>query len=404
MKFLRKSQINFRNPKDNSVAIQIDGEVTLDSTNVLLVPKGVTSERPLSPVNGHVRYNTTVNEFEFYQNGAWRKVSYKEPTLITPQNLGNGDSEETYFGPLNSGNTDYPYPELSNPQNIIVLVENVFQLSTTNYTLVDNPYLYVNSFVGFFSATKEISPTQQSLGTGDSVEVYFGPLNSGAIDNPIPQEADAISLYVNDVKQEPDVAYTLYDNPYSVTASVITFTPSTKTIGSNNISVVNFVTAEFRPGQTIVVINSDSNDGTYTIDTVSANAITVVEDLGDIESAESVVNIRSSDHPDGRYAKLLVAPGAVPIKVVYNFAVDFITAGYRPGQVIQVVGSALNNGTYTLTNVSEKVLRVAESLDDEPVGSSITFTVPAKVPGRYVKFDSPVPTGIPVTVIHGFDR
>ena len=153
MKFLKKSQINFRNVKDDSIAIQVDGEVTMDTTNVLLVPKGRgpfladgstvdplgDSQRPLSPTNGHVRYNTSTNEFELYQNSAWRKVSYKEPTLITQQGPWNGDDIELYFGPLNSGNPDYPYPETTNPQNILVFVENVFQISTTNYTLVDNP-------------------------------------------------------------------------------------------------------------------------------------------------------------------------------------------------------------------------------------------------------------------------
>lgn len=139
MRFLKRNQLNYRNVKDNRVAVEIDNEVKLQTTNVVLIPKGTTGERPLSPVNGHMRYNTSTNEFEFYQNSAWRKVSYKEPTSIVQQNLGNGDDIEVYFGPLNSGNADYPYPELTSPQNIMVYVENVFQISTTNYSLEDNP-------------------------------------------------------------------------------------------------------------------------------------------------------------------------------------------------------------------------------------------------------------------------
>ena len=139
MRFLKRNQLNYRNVKDNRVAVEIDGEVKLQTTNVVLVPKGTTAERPVSPTQGHIRYNTTNNEFEFYQNSAWRKVSYKEPSAIVQQNLGNGNDVEVYFGPLNSGNTDYPYPELTAPQNILVFIENVFQISGTNYTLVDNP-------------------------------------------------------------------------------------------------------------------------------------------------------------------------------------------------------------------------------------------------------------------------
>ena len=37
------------------------------------------------------------------------------------------------FGPLASGDADYPVPAAA--QNILVFVENVFQISTTNYTL-----------------------------------------------------------------------------------------------------------------------------------------------------------------------------------------------------------------------------------------------------------------------------
>ena len=37
------------------------------------------------------------------------------------------------FGPLVSGDSEYPIPVAA--QNVLVLVENVFQLSTTNYTL-----------------------------------------------------------------------------------------------------------------------------------------------------------------------------------------------------------------------------------------------------------------------------
>ena len=111
----------------------------LESTDAILVPKGTTAQRPTSPANGHVRYNTDTNEIEGYQNGAWRKVRYKEPNTvgIIQQNVGSGDAVETIFGPLASGDSDYPTPAAA--QNILVFVENVFQISGTNYSLVQNP-------------------------------------------------------------------------------------------------------------------------------------------------------------------------------------------------------------------------------------------------------------------------
>jgi hypothetical protein len=102
----------------------------------MLIPKGTTAQRPATPTNGHLRYNITTNQLEAYQNTAWREVRYKEPNQdpgITQQNLGNGDATETVFGPLASGDAEYPVPAAA--QNILVFVENVFQVSTTNYTL-----------------------------------------------------------------------------------------------------------------------------------------------------------------------------------------------------------------------------------------------------------------------------
>lgn len=403
MKFLRKSQLNFRNVKDNSVAIQIDGEVTLDSTNVLLVPKGATNERPLSPTNGHVRYNTTVNEFEFYQNGAWRKVSYKEPTSITQQNLGNGDSEETYFGPLNSGNTDYPYPELSMPQNIIVLVENVFQLATTNYTLEDNPYTKTSQYIAFDSATKSFGLPFDNFGPGDNEETVFGPLNSNVPGHETPAALSDISVAVDDVYLIASTEYTFIDNPYRVTSGAISFDSATNTIQSNNISLVNFDIIGYRAGQLITVTGSASNNRTFTITNQTVNTLEVAETVT-TEALGSTVTISSSTHPEGRYVKLTAAPAAVPVVVIYLFDINFDTIGYKAGQTITVSGTTNNNGIYTITNSSVNLITVSQDIVDETAGIAVTISDPSFVAGRYVKFDSPVPIGKPVTVLHGFDR
>ena len=137
---MKAQNTNLRNIYGKGIKYDINGQVILDSTNVMLVPKGTEAERPSSPSNGHVRYNTDDDQLEAYQNGAWREIRFKEPNQdpgITQQNLGNGDASEVYFGPLASGDADYPVPAAA--QNILVFVENVFQISTTNYSLVQNP-------------------------------------------------------------------------------------------------------------------------------------------------------------------------------------------------------------------------------------------------------------------------
>jgi hypothetical protein len=50
------------------------GNGTYSSTGFLLIPKGTTAERPVSPVNGEIRYNTDTSQFEGYQGGAWGQL------------------------------------------------------------------------------------------------------------------------------------------------------------------------------------------------------------------------------------------------------------------------------------------------------------------------------------------
>ena len=53
----------------NAIVINEITVVTFSSTGAVTVPKGSTSQRPLVPTNGMVRYNTDTAHFEGYSNG-----------------------------------------------------------------------------------------------------------------------------------------------------------------------------------------------------------------------------------------------------------------------------------------------------------------------------------------------
>ena len=138
MKFLKKLQLAKKNLTDDRIAVDANSLVYFESTNAMKLPIGTTNQQPgqsentvTSPANGMVRYNSSTNQLEAYQNSAWRNVRFKEATTITQQTAGTGDGAETKFGPLS------PVPTAA--QNVLVLVENVMQIATTNYTLVQNP-------------------------------------------------------------------------------------------------------------------------------------------------------------------------------------------------------------------------------------------------------------------------
>ena len=50
------------------------GDVTMSGTAFVLIPKGTTAQRPVSPVDGEMRYNTDTAQFEGYANGAWGQL------------------------------------------------------------------------------------------------------------------------------------------------------------------------------------------------------------------------------------------------------------------------------------------------------------------------------------------
>jgi hypothetical protein len=150
MRYLKRQNVNRRIANDTTLYSDTAGQNVYVQPNLagsVSVPVGTNAQRPGSPTNGMMRYSTdavTNGQIEVYSAGRWRALRYVEQKQITQQNLGAGDGANTYFGPLNS--TWYnPANNANNTtvgaQNILVIVENVIQVSTINYTVVQNPTL-----------------------------------------------------------------------------------------------------------------------------------------------------------------------------------------------------------------------------------------------------------------------
>ena len=146
MRFLKTLTLNRRAIYDDRLAINTASEIVMNTPTNLLVPKGNNAALPTSPVDGMIRYNNETGQFQGRQAGAWRDFRFKEPTIITQQDLGAGNEEEIYFGPLNPSPVSYvstpsSWDTTQMAKNMIVLVENVVQLSglNNNYIVVQNP-------------------------------------------------------------------------------------------------------------------------------------------------------------------------------------------------------------------------------------------------------------------------
>jgi hypothetical protein len=184
MKFLKTQNTSRFGLKDNALKVNPYGRYTMDGVGGLRLPKGTTAQQPnLTGVempngpNGMLRYNTTTDELECYIAGFWETVKGSATNTITKQTIGPGDLVETKFGPLN---TTYTPDYTASPDNIIVLVENVWQIAGTNFTIVTTPagvpsasfYGGAGSYpAGYYISFSEAVPI------GKTVTVYYGYAN-----------------------------------------------------------------------------------------------------------------------------------------------------------------------------------------------------------------------------------
>ena len=136
MRLIKAQTTNSRSIKGKGVKYTINNKVVLDTNSSLTFPAGTTAQRPANPSVGDTRFNTDTQRLETFTSLGWDNLAQENPNVgapITQQQLGTGDAVETVFGPLNSGDPNFPVPAAA--ENIIVLTENVFQVANVNYTL-----------------------------------------------------------------------------------------------------------------------------------------------------------------------------------------------------------------------------------------------------------------------------
>jgi hypothetical protein len=206
MKFLKQQNINKFNMRDQTLFSNQYGRTVMSGTGALQLPKGTTAQRP-QPTNisgggasgtvrvpngddGYIRYNTSPNPLiptqpigiEAYINGVWEIVRAPSGSSIIKDQIGPDTTSgaETLFGPLNSS---FSYIYAAAPRgadSIIVLVENVMQISSENFTIVQNPAgVPVASFYGGAGSYPAGYYLQfsSSVPIGKKVTIYYGFVN-----------------------------------------------------------------------------------------------------------------------------------------------------------------------------------------------------------------------------------
>jgi len=195
MKFLKTKNISKFSVSDRTLIVNPYGRIATNSKNSLQIPVGNDAQRPQTSLakEGQMRMNTQVlgagyGEFEVYQAGAWRNVKFKTPSQVTYSTLGAGDTVETLFGPL----SPTPPSTIENGApwtgaQLMVYVENVFQLFGTNYTIIQNPCNVTGTIISFTSGSKTITSSNTAtinfltagFHTGQTITVSGSTTNNG---------------------------------------------------------------------------------------------------------------------------------------------------------------------------------------------------------------------------------
>ena len=136
------------------------GIVIVDTNQALKLPYGDTDQRPASPEEGFIRYNSTTNAVEVYSAGAWVKVGDPDTSAVTVDSF-TGDGSTTTFT-LSKGN-------LSTNQVLVTIngvSQHITSYSVSGSTLTLNEVIQLNDKVEarYFVGTTNITALSDSDG------------------------------------------------------------------------------------------------------------------------------------------------------------------------------------------------------------------------------------------------
>ena len=99
--------------------------VKIGGTNSIIIPVGTTGERPTG-ATGMVRFNTSLNNLEFYDSDSWETAG-SQFTVIAA-NVQNGDGTQVAF----------TLPQIGTTAGTIVAINGVMQIPVTAYSVTGN--------------------------------------------------------------------------------------------------------------------------------------------------------------------------------------------------------------------------------------------------------------------------
>ncbi len=227
--------------------------MTLSGTDSIKVPAGTTGQRNGSPANGMFRYNSTNEEFEGYQNGAWGAIAGGGASAMETNTFTGDGSTRAYTISSN----------VSNEDNLIIFIEGVFQnkadfvASGTTVTFDTAPANTRKIVINHIRASIAGSSVAQNAFSGDGSTVAYTLSIS-------PTNEDNTQVYVDGVYQ--------HKSTYTVSGTTLTF--DTAPVNGTAIEVIMFSQTSVNVPASNSVTTSTIVDGNVTTDKILDDAVT----------------------------------------------------------------------------------------------------------------------------------
>ena len=197
--------------------------LTLSGTGSVKVPSGTTAQRDGSPANGMFRYNSTNEQFEGYQSGAWGAI-------------GGGGGSNTFTADTFTGDgstTAYALSQVVNSEdNLLVFIAGVFQQQSA-YSIATASGTTTLTFATAPANTREIivySVASAVSGTNLNIDSMTGDGSDTTLSLSIaPVNENNTQVFIDGVYQNKDT--------YSISGTTLTFStapPNWQCCGSND--------------------------------------------------------------------------------------------------------------------------------------------------------------------------
>jgi hypothetical protein len=330
--------------------------VAFNASNSILMPVGNTGQRPATGVTGMLRFNSTTDSLEVYDNSSWTTVGVPSFTVIDDQQF-NGDGVTVAFT-INSNQTT---------NSCIVSINGVVQIPTIAYSVSGTTLTFTeppesgdiidvrqitttttvtaisnssgNAVIQVSDTTNDVSVTGDFLPTGNATQSLGGPTNYWSS---LYVAGSTIYLGNLQIKAESG-SIAFYESDGTTPAPVAASSVDTTTIANGTSSVSVIASGG----------NIRANVGGTTVQTISPGLVAITGDLSVTGNATLSGNILGDRVVNGTTSFEIQTPSGnanISVGGTSNVAV-FTTTGLTLGTGSLTVGNIVNSNANGVGNI-----------------------------------------------------